>query len=75
MKARSDAFELIFTDVMMPAMSGIDFARQVRRTWPDREVVLTSGYSDALARAEGLEFKLIGKPYSGRELQEICGSD
>ena len=65
------AIDLVFTDVVMPGRSGIDLAHDVRRRSPDLPIVLTSGYSDALARAEGAEFALLPKPYSGAQLIDM----
>ncbi|VWX48024.1 PAS domain-containing sensor histidine kinase [Novosphingobium sp. 9U] len=57
-------FDLVFSDVVMPGMSGIDLARRLREGHPNIPVVLASGYSDILA-AEGTHgFPLLHKPYS-----------
>ena len=55
-------FDVVFSDVVMPGMSGIDFARQVQSRWPDLPVVLTSGYSHVLAGQSALGFPLLQKP-------------
>jgi PAS domain S-box-containing protein len=58
------AFDLVFSDVVMPGMNGIDLAREVRRRWPDLPVVLTSGYSHVLAEEGSHGFDLLQKPYT-----------
>ena len=58
------AFDLIFSDVIMPGMSGIDLAVLVRERYPGLPVVLTSGYSSVLADNAHRGFELIQKPYS-----------
>jgi len=70
--ARIDAnprkFDVVFTDVVMPGMSGIELAEVMRARHPDVPVVLTSGYSHVLA-AEGTHgFHLLQKPYTGERL-------
>jgi signal transduction histidine kinase len=40
---RSRDFDFVFTDVVMPGISGLEFGRRVRSRWPDLPVVLTSG--------------------------------
>jgi CheY-like chemotaxis protein len=62
------AFDLVFSDVVMPGMKGVDFARMVKARFPDLPVILTSGYSDVLARQEHAGFELIQKPYSVQAL-------
>ncbi|WP_158915852.1 PAS domain-containing sensor histidine kinase [Caulobacter sp. S45] len=59
-----DAFDLVFSDVVMPGMSGIDLGQAVKARWPDLEVVLTSGYSHVIAEEGTHGFELLRKPYS-----------
>ena len=64
-------FEVVFSDVMMPGMNGVELAGEIRRRRPNIPVVLTSGYSDVLA-AEGTHgFDLLPKPYSVADLSRI----
>ncbi|BAQ50050.1 PAS domain S-box protein [Methylobacterium aquaticum] len=64
-------FEVVFSDVMMPGMNGVELAGEIRRRRPNIPVVLTSGYSDVLA-AEGTHgFDLLRKPYSVADLSRI----
>ena len=70
--ADPEAFDVVFTDVVMPgAVSGLQFAKHLRETRPDLPVILTSGYSDALANSEGQGFDLLQKPYSVEALSRI----
>ncbi|SDW97333.1 PAS/PAC sensor hybrid histidine kinase [Variovorax sp. YR634] len=64
-------FDLVFSDVVMPGINGLELAKEIRRRWPDLPVVLTSGYSHAVADDVGREFELLHKPYSVRELQAL----
>ncbi len=57
-------FDLVFSDVVMPGMDGVQFGRTVRDRWPAVPVVLTSGYSHVLTEETQHGFPLLQKPYS-----------
>ena len=61
---RSDAFDVVFTDVVMPGISGVELAQQVSQRWPHIEVILTSGYSHIIVEEGTHGFPLLKKPYS-----------
>ncbi|PVM83408.1 hybrid sensor histidine kinase/response regulator [Caulobacter endophyticus] len=67
----SARFELVFTDVVMPGMSGVELAGQVRERWPDVRVILTSGYSHVLAEEGAHGFPLLKKPYTLDSLMQV----
>ena len=62
--AAGEAVDLVFTDVVMPGMSGIELGREITRLYPDLPVILTSGYSDAIVHSGASGFPLLQKPYS-----------
>lgn len=66
-------FHVVFTDVVMPGMSGIELAKEIRRRHPDLPVILTSGYSHVLAQSGTDGFELLRKPYSVEELSRTLG--
>jgi len=65
------AFDAVFSDVMMPGITGVALARELRRRRPGLPVVLTSGYSEELAESgyEGLVF--LPKPYSADQVSKV----
>ena len=70
MRARLEP-DLVLTDVIMPGMSGVELARQLRDHWPGVRVLYMSGYpNDALAPhgvlVPGTPF--IQKPFTERAL-------
>jgi PAS domain S-box-containing protein len=70
---KTNHFDIVLTDVVMPGMSGIALARTIAQRWPNLPVVLTSGYSDDLTAGQGGDFDLIQKPYSRKVLIETLG--
>lgn len=61
-------FDLVFSDVIMPGMNGVELANVIRDRYPGLPVVLTSGYSSVLADNAHRGFELIQKPYSVESL-------
>ncbi|MGO4440175.1 PAS domain S-box protein [Rhizobium sp. RAF56] len=62
--------DLLFTDVVMPGMSGAELALEVRRRWPLLPVLFTSGYAEPAARSKiGIEREeWLTKPYTTANL-------
>ena len=67
----AERFDVVFTDVVMPGMSGIDLAQEIRRRHLDLPVVLTSGYSHVLSQNGSFGFELLQKPYSIEQLAGV----
>jgi signal transduction histidine kinase/ActR/RegA family two-component response regulator len=64
-------YDVVFSDVVMPGMTGIELAQEIRRLYPDMPVVLTSGYSHVLAQNGTFGFELLHKPYSVETLSRM----
>ena len=62
------AFDGIFSDVVMPGMTGVAMAKLLRERRPDLPVVLTSGYSEELADSGYEGFEFLPKPYSADQV-------
>jgi DNA-binding response OmpR family regulator len=65
--------DILLTDVMMPDLSGIDLAINIRRANKDCRILLFSGQAGALdllcdARRRGYEFELLQKPLHPMQL-------
>lgn len=74
---RGEAFDLLFSDAIMPGMSGIELAKEVRRRRPGMPMLLTSGFASPVAvrdevKAEGIAF--LAKPYRRVALAAKTGS-
>jgi PAS domain S-box-containing protein len=70
--ARSDAVDLVFTDLIMPGgLSGREVAMRARKLKPGVKVLLTSGYAEELVHGDDLQreqLKVLRKPYQQTDL-------
>ncbi|HET9640999.1 MAG TPA: PAS domain S-box protein [Allosphingosinicella sp.] len=55
--------DILFSDVVMPGLSGIELARLARKRHPRLPVLLASGYSEEIVGVAGAEFEIVRKPY------------
>jgi signal transduction histidine kinase len=62
-RALTERFDLVFTDVVMPGMSGLDLASRLAELRPALPVILTTGYSDQIATSGAGGRPVILKPY------------
>jgi signal transduction histidine kinase/ActR/RegA family two-component response regulator len=63
--------ELLFTDVVMPGMTGRELADEVARRWPGAKILYTTGYTrNAIVHGGRLDagVSLLPKPYTTEEL-------
>lgn len=67
----ADRFDVVFSDVVMPGMTGLDLAQAIRDRGIDVPIVLTTGYSQALSQDGVAGFDLVQKPYSIEELSRV----
>jgi CheY-like chemotaxis protein len=58
--------DLVVTDHLMPGLSGVELARDLRSRRPDLPVLIVSGYADAEGLAPGLP--RLTKPFRSAEL-------
>ncbi|WP_244206833.1 response regulator [Caballeronia pedi] len=73
-RLHDEKFDLLFTDLQLPGMSGIDLARHARELWPCMRVVVSSG--DAISREIVAEvgFGVLRKPVSMEMLRAVVES-
>ena len=65
----SRRFDLLFTDVSLPGMSGVDLARRALQDHPSMRVIFASGYGDTLLRHLEFPYLSLQKPYELDQLQ------
>jgi two-component system cell cycle sensor histidine kinase/response regulator CckA len=73
----AQSIEVLVSDIVMPGMSGIELAKNLRAANPGIRVILMSGYTDQPPRMEpGWEF--LPKPFSPATLcdkvERLCGA-
>jgi CheY-like chemotaxis protein len=71
--ARLNAPDLLLTDVVMPVMTGIELAIQIRKFCPDCKILLFSGQASTAdllddAKAAGHAFEILTKPIHPTDL-------
>ena len=66
-------FDLLLSDIRMPAMTGIELAYATAARWPDLAILLMTGYAEQKEAAEDLMRIIVGvvdKPFSLSEIRE-----
>jgi PAS domain S-box-containing protein len=69
----SEPVDVLFPDVVMPGISGLELARLARRDHPVLPVLLASGYSEEIVGSAGSEFDIVRKPYDVNMLEAALG--
>ena len=60
---RSKPFDLVFSDVVMPGIGGVELARKIEEERPGMPVLLATGYSADLHGQRDSSFMVVSKPY------------
>ncbi|MCC2955284.1 response regulator [Massilia sp. IC2-477] len=63
-------YHVLFSDVSLPGMSGVDLARQALAGNPGLKVIFASGYGDSLLRHLEFPYLSLQKPYELDQLQD-----
>jgi CheY-like chemotaxis protein len=68
----SDVFDVVVTDVSLPAMSGLDLARRLLQRTPAMPIIIATGYG--LTReniALGERTRFISKPFEQEQIDQL----
>jgi len=65
----ANRYDVLFTDVSLPGMSGVDLARRAVQEAPAMRVIFASGYGDTLLRHVEFPYLSLQKPYELDQLQ------
>jgi len=63
-------YDVLFTDVSLPGMSGVELARMAVAAAPAMRVIFASGYGDTLLRHVEFPYLSLQKPYELDQLQD-----
>src|SRR4029453_2777423 len=68
-----DGCDAVVTDVIMPGMSGVEFAQRARAARPGLAVVLLTGKTDGIESAVASGAVPLLKPVSSHRLSQVLG--
>jgi len=66
--AEQPAADLLFTDIVMPGINGLQLAEQARAAKPTLKVLYTTGYARDASGAEAVQSALLRKPFTIEQL-------
>jgi CheY-like chemotaxis protein len=67
-------YDVLFSDVSLPGMSGVDLARKAVGDQPGLKVIFASGYGDTLLRHLDFPYQSLQKPYELDQLQHALAT-
>ena len=70
----SEEVDVLFSDIVMPGMTGLELAATVRDRHPHLPILLASGYSEEIVGSGPREFEVLGKPYGGEALSSAIAA-
>src|SRR5579872_4835878 len=68
----TDAHEIILLDLRLPVMGGMDLLESVRKSWPQTQVVILTGYGDLASAQRAIHLDVVdflSKPCPLREVE------
>ena len=75
--AGARAYDLIFLDLKMPGLNGVETLREIRRMTPEVPVyIITAFHTEFVeelrqALADGITFELLRKPIGGEDIRTV----
>jgi CheY-like chemotaxis protein len=67
-----DAFDVVITDISLPAMSGLDLTRHILQRDPSAPIIIATGYDLHVdVRSWGPRVRAITKPFDPPQLEDL----
>src|SRR5574341_2218232 len=69
-----EKFDLVFTDIYMPDINGVQIMKEIKKTSPETEVVPMTAFGDWGIYTETLKLgarEFINKPFNASEVRDI----
>jgi PAS domain S-box-containing protein len=66
--------DVVFTDVVMPGLSGVDLADALRQSRPKLPVVLATGYSPDVVASTASDYEIVRKPYDAHTVSSALAT-
>jgi len=76
-KLRQGRFGLVFLDLRMPGMDGMEVLRQIVKEWPGLPVIVITAYGTIESAVEAMKIgavDFVQKPFSHDEIRELAAS-
>jgi CheY-like chemotaxis protein len=73
MVAEKGGYDLVLSDIRMPAMDGIAMAKEISKDFPDQKILLMTGYAEQRERARDVAkiiVDVVQKPFTLAEIRE-----
>jgi len=73
----AEPFDLVITDIRMPAVNGLELAKRIRAKWPELFVVMLTGHADFQYAQEAIRYQVteyLLKPVSIDHIQSVIAT-
>lgn len=72
-RSQGGAYDLVVSDIRMPAMDGIEMAKAASRLYPELKIMLVTGYAEQREQAEELRsiiVEVVPKPFTLAQIRD-----
>ncbi len=73
-RVRDQRFDIVITDLKMEGVDGMEFLTEVKKLWPETEVIVITGFATMDTAKESFQkgiFDFLAKPFKLSEINEV----